>query len=276
MNSQRVKVLHVANGDAVVEPIANDFVFNLFPAAKGFLDQNLVGKRQRVSSVQTQFLFVVTESAALPAQRVRSADNYRIPDFFRRLDRVFDILDRLGFNRMDADLRQLFHEQIPVFGIDNRFNRRSQNPNPVLIQRPVFVQRHAAVESRLTAEGKQNPVRPFLLNYLLDVFRRNRQKINRISYALRSLYGRNVRIDKNSVNALFSQRLESLRARVVKLSSLANLQSSGTKKKDFGKTISCERSRARCIITAPVGRFEFFVHLYLLLSIAYCLLPTAF
>ncbi|MCK7481323.1 MAG: hypothetical protein M0C28_32155 [Candidatus Moduliflexus flocculans] len=39
----RVEVFHVADGDAVVVLVADDFVFDLFPAVEVFLDQDLGG-----------------------------------------------------------------------------------------------------------------------------------------------------------------------------------------------------------------------------------------
>jgi hypothetical protein len=41
MDAQRVEVFHVANRDAVVVTVADDFILNLFPALEGFFDQDL-------------------------------------------------------------------------------------------------------------------------------------------------------------------------------------------------------------------------------------------
>ena len=41
VDAQRVEILHIADGDAVVVAVANHLIFNLFPAFQRFLDKNL-------------------------------------------------------------------------------------------------------------------------------------------------------------------------------------------------------------------------------------------
>jgi hypothetical protein len=43
MNAHGIEVLHIAYRDAIIGAVADDFVFDFFPAFKVFLDQNLRG-----------------------------------------------------------------------------------------------------------------------------------------------------------------------------------------------------------------------------------------
>ena len=48
MDAKRVKVLHVADGDAVIRRVPHHFVLNLLPAEKRLLDEQLRRVRQRL------------------------------------------------------------------------------------------------------------------------------------------------------------------------------------------------------------------------------------
>lgn len=46
VNAQRVEVLHVAHGDAVIGHVSHDLILHLFPAQQGLLHQDLAAHGQ--------------------------------------------------------------------------------------------------------------------------------------------------------------------------------------------------------------------------------------
>ena len=94
-------------------------------------------------------------------------------------------------------------ELVAVFGKDNSFHWRAQNFYFIFFQHAGFVQGNAAVKRGLPAKGKQNRVRPFFCNYPFHKFERDRQKINAVSQIFGSLDGRDVGVNKHSLNSLF-------------------------------------------------------------------------
>ena len=43
MDAQRIEVLHVTDGDAVVPVVSDNLILNLLPSAKVLVDEDLVG-----------------------------------------------------------------------------------------------------------------------------------------------------------------------------------------------------------------------------------------
>ena len=80
VDADRVDVLHVADDDAVVGAVAQDFVLDLFPAQERGLDQRLMDDARRETGRQrrAQLGLVVDEAAAGPAQRVGRPNDQRV------------------------------------------------------------------------------------------------------------------------------------------------------------------------------------------------------
>ena len=78
MNTQRVEVLHVTNGDTVVEAVANNLVFHLLPTLQTLLDKNLWRERERLVANGCQLLLVVAETRAQTAKSIGSTNDYWI------------------------------------------------------------------------------------------------------------------------------------------------------------------------------------------------------
>ena len=80
VDAQRVEILHVADGDAVVIAVAHHLVLNLLPAAQGLLDQHLRGEGEGLAGDGLELLLVFAESGAQAAQRVGGAQDDRVAD----------------------------------------------------------------------------------------------------------------------------------------------------------------------------------------------------
>ena len=93
MHADRIDVLHVADDDAVVGAVAQDFVLDLFPAEQRGFEQRLVdeaGALSPASSVSRSSRFVVHDAAAGAAERVGRAHDQRIAGLRRKRDALLD------------------------------------------------------------------------------------------------------------------------------------------------------------------------------------------
>ena len=70
----------------------------------------------------------------------------------------------------DIDLGKPRVEALAVLGVFDGLHRGPQHAHAVALERPGSVQRDPAVECGLSAEGKQDSIRPFLRDHLLHEF----------------------------------------------------------------------------------------------------------
>ena len=212
VDSERVEVLHVADSDAVVISVPHDFVFNLLPALEGFLDKYLRRERESLLADLVEFLLIVTEPGAEPAEGIGRADNHRIAEFRCRRPRLLHTLSCMGLYRLYIDLVQLLHEQFPVFSVDYSLDRCAEDPDIVGGKHSAAVKFHPAVQGSLSSESQEDALRLLLQDDLLHKIWCDREEVNLVGHSFRSLDGGNVRVDENCLDAFFLQCLECLGA----------------------------------------------------------------
>ena len=223
VDAQRVEVLHVTDRDAVVEAVAHHLVFHFLPALQTLLHQDLRREGEGFFRQHIQLLFVVAEAGTQATEGIRRADNHRIAQFGSSPARIGNILDRLALNRLHLYLVELLDKQLAVFRIHDGLHRCAQYPDVVFLQDTALVERHAAVQRRLPAERQQDTVGTFLGDYFFHEERGNGQEVNRIRHTFGGLHGRDVRVDKDRLDAFLPNRLQRLRAGIVELAGLAYL-----------------------------------------------------
>ena len=76
MDAQRVEILHIADGDAVVVAVPHYLVFYLLPSLQGFLYEYLAGEGKGLGSDGIEFGFVVAETRSQAPQGVCRAHDY--------------------------------------------------------------------------------------------------------------------------------------------------------------------------------------------------------
>ena len=135
VDAHRVEVLHVADGDAVVAPVAHHLVLDLLPAAQALLDQHLghaagEGAAQRLVEVGLG----LHDAAALAAQGEAAAQHHREADLAGRGPRLVGGAAGAAARGGYADLRQPLDEELAVLGVADGLHRRAQHPHAVLVQ----------------------------------------------------------------------------------------------------------------------------------------------
>src|SRR5438477_13077137 len=110
MDSQRIKVLHVTNCDAVVRLVPHDFIFHLFPAGEILLHQDLrrVGQGLFYSLPKSSFIFASTRAQS--SQSKRDSDHHWITYLSRSILGLFQTPGCLRTGSVDIDLLQPFDE----------------------------------------------------------------------------------------------------------------------------------------------------------------------
>ena len=233
VDAQRVEVLHVADGDAVVEAVAHHLVLHFLPAAEALLDEHLGREGEGFLHQHVQLFLVVAEARTQSAQRIGGADDDGIAQRGGGAAGVFGVLHGLALDGFHVDFVQFLNEEFAVFGVDDGLHGGTQHLDAVPLEHAFLVEGHTTVQRRLPAEGQHDAVRPLLLNDLLDEVRGDGQEVNLVGHALRGLHGGDVGVDEDGLDALFLEGLECLRTGVVELAGLADLQRARTEQQDF-------------------------------------------
>ena len=233
VDAERVKVLHVADGDAVVKAVAHHLIFHLFPAFQTFLNQNLRREGEGFFCQTIQLFFVVAESGAETAERVGGTEDDGIAETCGSIACLLDGFASLAADGFDTDFVEFFHEEFTVFGVHDGLNGRAEHLKSVFFKHSVSEEFHAAVQRGLSAEGKHDALRFFLFNDTLDEIGGDRKEVDVVSHSFGGLHGGDVGIDEDGFDAFFLESLEGLGTGIVKLSCLANFQSAGTKQQNF-------------------------------------------
>ena len=100
-----------------------------------------------------------------------------IADAFGEREPVAYVADELRMRRFEADLPHRVFEQQPVFGFFDGVDLRADQLNAVFLEHARFGQLHREIQRGLSADGREQRVRPFAPDDLLDVRRGERLDI---------------------------------------------------------------------------------------------------
>ena len=237
VNSHRIEVLHVANRDAIIDTVTDDFVFNFLPPTEVLLDEDLRRVRQSAACTLVYFGMARAQSRAQAAQRICRTKHDGVSDCARDFDSLFSGNGGCTPRNIHADTVEALYEQIAILGITNGLNGSSEHRDTELLQHAFLVEFEPAVERRLTAEGDQNSIRSFFLDNLRHEMSIHRQKIDFIREMIRRLDGCDIRIHQDRGESLLLQCLDRLTAGVVEFTGLADFQRTATEYQDFARML---------------------------------------
>ena len=153
-----------------------------------------------------------------------------VTDFRRRSDGGARVFQPDGVHRLA--------ETLPVFGLVDHIGLRTDHLHIVFFEDARFFQIERAVQCCLPAHGGEKGVRPFLLDDLLDKFRRNRLDIGGVGEAGVGHDGCRVRVHQNDPVAFLLQGLAGLNAGIVELAGLADDNGAGADDEDGGNVVT--------------------------------------
>ena len=149
------------------------------------------------------------------------------------IQEALDVAHRLALDRLHANLIQLMHEELAILRVHDGLHRCAQHLDIVFLQDTSLVERHTAVQRRLSTKSQQDAIRPLLLDHLLHEEGGYREEIDRVGYALRGLHSRDIRVDQDGLDTLLTDRFQRLATGIVELACLTDLQGTGSKHQDF-------------------------------------------
>ena len=212
MNTQRVEVLHITYGDAVVIAVTHHLILNLFPAFERLLNQNLGRVRKSTRSEALQLIHIGTEARTQTTERVCSTHNDREAQL---LNSSTSLLQSVGSNTargLYINLTKTVCKNLAVLSLDDCLNRSTEHANIILLQHTTLEELHTAVQCGLTTKRQKDAIGTLTLDNLLNEEGSDGEIVDFICYTLRSLYSSNIGVDKDSILTLLTHCFECLRA----------------------------------------------------------------
>ena len=224
MHPHRIDIFDRADDDAIVLAVAHHLHFVFFPTEERFLDQDFGGGRgiEPVADDPFELGLVVGNAAAGPAQREAGADDRRQAGAFEHRIGLVDRGGDAAACAFEADLVHRLAEALAVLGLVDRIGIGADHLHAVFLEGAVVEQGQRAVERGLPAHRGEHRVGAFLGDDLGDDFGRDRLDIGRVGHFRIGHDRGGVGVDQDDPVALFLQRLDRLRARIVELAGLAD------------------------------------------------------
>ena len=210
----------------MVVGVADALKLNLFPALQRLFDKYLRSKRKGTLGQLAESCFIGADATAQAAQCISRANHDWIADSTCSCQRIVHILNSMAHGNFQVHLGKLLHKEVAVFGVHDSFYAGTQHLDAVLLEHTLTPQLGTTVQCSLATERQQDAVGALLTDDFGHEMGVHRQEINLVSNSFRSLDGRNVRVHEHALDALFAQSLQRLRATVVELAGLADLQGS--------------------------------------------------
>ena len=224
MDAYRIDVLHAADSDGPVSAVTHHLKFNFLESLHGFLDQDLMyrGKIERPDPYIFQLFFIAGEASSGAAESKRRSEHDRIADLFCcQLCFLNAVGDHARYHRLAYGLAHLF-EELSVLGSLDGVCGSSEKLYSALGKNSLAVELHRKVESRLSADPRNDGVRPLISEYLRDIFKRERLHIYLVRNRCVGHDRRRVGVAEDHLVSLLLQRETGLCARVIELRSLAD------------------------------------------------------
>ena len=228
VDTQRVEVFHRGNGEATVVGITDAFELNLLPSLQALLNEYLRCESEGRFSNLLELLFGLADTRTETTQRIGRTDHDRVADVAGCSHSLLHVLASVANRHLEVNLVELLYEEVAVFCVHDRLNRGTQYIHTVLLEHTTEVELCTHVQTSLSTPSEHNAVRALLLDNFSYKKRCHRQEINLVSNTFTCLNCSNVWINEDGTNTLLAQGLESLRTGIVKLTCLANLQSTRT------------------------------------------------
>ena len=235
VDTNRIEVLHAADGDRVAFGVAHGFEFNFLPASNAAFDQNLVypaGIEARHGKL-AQCFFVRCDTATRTTQGESRPDYDRIADLLSQTQAFFEVVGSTGWDARFVDSQHRGTELLAVFAHPDPCCRGTQHGYVVLFQKSGFGQFHRKIQTGLAAEGGQQAVNLLIQHNPLDDIDLQRLQIDFVSHIGVGHDRRRVAVDQDDFVPFSFQGAAGLGPCIIKLGSLADDNRSRADDHDF-------------------------------------------
>ena len=259
VNAQWIEILHRGNGEATVVGIADALKLNLLPSLQALLYEHLRSEGKGRLSNLLELLLSLADTRAETAQRISRTNHDRIAYLAGSVDSLFHVLAGVAYRHLEVNLVELLHEEVAVFGVHDSFYRCAENLHTVFLEHTTKIEFCTHVEASLSTPCEHDAVGALLLDDFSYKKRCHWQEINLVCDTFTCLNRCNIGIDEDGTDTLLTQSLEGLRTGIVKLTCLADFQSTGTQYEDFLKLF----------LHHYFYNYKFVLELYLMLRIVF-------
>jgi hypothetical protein len=212
VNTERIKVLHVAHGDTVVVGVTDDLIFNFLPALERLLDEDLGREGKRSSGHVAELLLVVGETGTQTTQGIGSSDNDGVSDGVSGLESLLNSADSNRLGNGDVNLIQSPGEEVTILTQFQSSDAGTEDLDTVLFKEAKTFHLNTEVESSLATERQENAIGLLLLDDIGDILGGDGEVVDLVSQTVVGLDGSDVGVDEHRRNAGLFKGLESLSA----------------------------------------------------------------
>mmetsp|Transcript_14281 Transcript_14281/g.23195 ORF Transcript_14281/g.23195 Transcript_14281/m.23195 type:complete len:1459 (-) Transcript_14281:343-4719(-) len=236
VDTERIKVLHVTHGDAVVGGVTNNLVLNLLPAEHGLLDENLGRGGEGLARHLAEVGLILTDTGSETTKGECGTDHAGEANLVGSNNSIIDAGDGKGRGKLLVNLIELVREDTAILSGNDRLNRGTKNLDIVLGKNTLLVEFNTDVKCGLATHGKNETVGLLTLDDLLDKVKSHRQEVNGISLGSTlkvGLHRGNVGVHEDSLDTLLLERLDGLVTGVVELTGLTNGKTTRAEKENL-------------------------------------------
>ena len=234
MHAHGVEVLDRADDDRIVGPVAHHLELVLLPSLDRLLDEHLPDRRgvDAVRDDAIEFLRGVSEARSPTAEDETGTDHRRIAELADRLLGVLERLDVEGARRLQPGLLHELLESSPVLGSVDGIERRTDQLDTELLEHTEVSELHGDIECRLTSQGREYGIWPFLAQDLGHHLRRDGLDVRGIGELGIGHDRRGVGIDEHDPVSELSEDLHRLGSGIVELTRLTDDDGAGPDHQD--------------------------------------------
>ena len=229
VHADRVDVFDRADDHDIVLLVAHQLEFVFLPAFDAFLDQHLVGRGivDAGAGDAVQLVFVVRDAGAETTHGEARTDHQRVAELLGDLVDFLKGMRDVGAGGFGAGLLHDLLEEFAVLATIDGVKGRADQLDVVLLEHARLAQRHGRVQRGLSAQRRQQRVRTFLGDDLLEDRGGDRLDVGGVGHFRIGHDGGRVGIDQNDPNALFAQHAAGLGARIIEFRGLADHDRTG-------------------------------------------------
>ncbi|MBT9149234.1 MAG: hypothetical protein DDT28_00655 [Dehalococcoidia bacterium] len=234
VNPHGIQILYRADDNHVVGQVPHHLKLIFLPTQDRLLDKNLpdAAGLYAPGGYYLQLLPVEGYSAPGSPQGVGRPDNHGVADLLGNFCRLFRRISLFAPRSPQAYPFHCLLEENPIFGLSDCLELGPDKLHVIFLEDSPFGELGGDVQSNLTAEGGEESVRSFFLDYFFDHLWGQWFDVSRHCH-LRVGHDRcRVRIDQNDFIALLPQRLASLAPGVIELAALPDDDRAGPDEQD--------------------------------------------
>ena len=235
MDTNRVNVFHVADCDTVSCAVSHYLIFNFLPSCDAAFYQNFSysGKTKTILKDFSQFIFVVGNTTAASAKRIRRTKNNRITDGSGECDTIFYGCYHLGSRNRLTDLFHGIFKFLTVLCLLDGFCCGTDQTYIVLLEKSFLLKFHRKVQAGLASKRRKHTVRFLLKDQLFYNLHGQRFNVNLVCNVFICHDRSRVGVQKNYLHALFFQRTACLCTCIVEFCRLTDDNRTGANYKNF-------------------------------------------